>query len=1283
MSGPFETTADDITALSDVQLTQLVHRLLLLEAEKLGLPRRMVDVSLSIDIPDGGEDGRIEWEGDPDPATSRWLPRRVCLFQMKATDMGPSKCRGEVVVERSGTKGAKPRGRKSEKPQVSIALKPRVADLVEREGSYILCYSRPCAGTHVTDRVAAFRGAIAEVVGPAKAAAVDIQVYGAERLSSWANEHASAITFVLSRARRALPLALQTWSSWADLHQSPLTYFSDEPRLAIASELKTTLQSGGGVARLAGLSGLGKTRLALELFRPPESAGDEPDQAVLSAACVYVGDGANAAEVLRQTMLSLREHRVRAIVVVDECPLDLHEKLEPIAVAPDSTLSLLTLDYDPGSHPRSPRCRFFSLETLGLEPMKELLRRSHAHVPDAHLARIAEFAQGYPRMAHLLVEAIQDGREHLWELVPVSVVERLVYRHLTGEERRLLLLVARALSVFEHVGVDGIAAHELDDVAAHLCGQPRRDVYAVVRDLERAGIVLRRGDYVRVTPLPIAVTLAGQWWDDRSVDEAQELLLGGRLTPELVEATANQLKRLSGHQWVQHLITSLYGPSSPFRQRDLLDSARGSRLASSLAEVNPRAVCDALTYVFGTMTPDQAKTVRDGRRDLVWCLEKLAWWPETFQEAAWLLLLFAVGENESWGNNATKQFAGLFHVYLGGTETPAAHRLTVLRRALGTQASAFEPLVVQALGEALASGHFSRMGGNDAQGGRLPRKDWEPRTWGEIWSYWREALQLLHPFLLRDDDLGDSSRETVGNRVRGMIGWGAIDVVEEAVDVVHPQHAWPEILDGLRSALNYDGGDYPDELKVRVEALVTRLTPTDLASRVSSIVSEPSWNELRKEGDGKVVVVAEERAEALGRELATHLDDLMPLLPRLLKGEQRQGYKFGHALGGAVTDPVGLTSATVGLLMAIPEAERNPVVLMGLAKGASDREPDATRQVVRALYDNPETRGLGVRCMLAIGVDDDDVDLVADGLRDGTVPSSLAHSFAYGGVLIPLKPATVARLVSACAGADPLGPLVALELLGMRTHRAAMDEELLPVARDLLQRSDLLGLVTTHRGGLAEHHLETLAKDYLGQTGDEQFAALLTRALIESLATESGFPASHHVRKLLPFLLERHPEAVWQELRRGFEQQEGGMALRLELTLERLDLVGLVGADRLLDWCDSYERARHWVARMMEPLREPDPDALYPSWTPFALALLERFGSDADVRSSLSASIYSGAWGGSAVPRLTLHRDAYKELTTHPNPDIARWALDAVGGLDAEIEKERKRDEEREFGILR
>lgn len=53
------------------------------------------------------------------------------------------------------------------------------------------------------------------------------------------------------------------------------------------------------------------------------------------------------------------------------------------------------------------------------------------------------------------------------------------------------------------------------------------------------------------------------------------------------------------------------------------------------------------------------------------------------------------------------------------------------------------------------------------------------------------------------------------------------------------------------------------------------------------------------------------------------------------------------------------------------------------------------------------------------------------------------------------------------------------------------------------------------------------------------------------------------------------------------------------------------------------------------------------------------------------------------MPRLTRHGEAYLEVTRHPRAEVARWALDAVADLDVAIERERKRDEEQEFGIFR
>jgi len=105
MSDLLRVTDEDIQRLNDRDLTELLRLLLHLEAKKYGLSTANVSVPLSIDVPDGGEDGAVEW----DPAIvarTDWLPKPVTCFQVKATNMPPEKCKEEIFEAAPQQRGA-------------------------------------------------------------------------------------------------------------------------------------------------------------------------------------------------------------------------------------------------------------------------------------------------------------------------------------------------------------------------------------------------------------------------------------------------------------------------------------------------------------------------------------------------------------------------------------------------------------------------------------------------------------------------------------------------------------------------------------------------------------------------------------------------------------------------------------------------------------------------------------------------------------------------------------------------------------------------------------------------------------------------------------------------------------------------------------------------------------------------------------------------------------------------------------------------------------------------
>src|SRR5215217_7574967 len=99
MTQLYEITHEDIKQLNDTQLTDLLRRLLHLEAARSGIAARSVSVALNIDIPDGGENGRVQWKRGP--ASTNFIPNRFTMFQSQATVMGPTECAKELCRRRS------------------------------------------------------------------------------------------------------------------------------------------------------------------------------------------------------------------------------------------------------------------------------------------------------------------------------------------------------------------------------------------------------------------------------------------------------------------------------------------------------------------------------------------------------------------------------------------------------------------------------------------------------------------------------------------------------------------------------------------------------------------------------------------------------------------------------------------------------------------------------------------------------------------------------------------------------------------------------------------------------------------------------------------------------------------------------------------------------------------------------------------------------------------------------------------------------------------------------
>jgi hypothetical protein len=86
----FEADPKQIKDLDSKELVQLMHRLLLAESRLAQIPLRSSHTALQITISDGGEDGRVEWEGGVESPSPSMGFGKACLSQRIVFEGGNS-----------------------------------------------------------------------------------------------------------------------------------------------------------------------------------------------------------------------------------------------------------------------------------------------------------------------------------------------------------------------------------------------------------------------------------------------------------------------------------------------------------------------------------------------------------------------------------------------------------------------------------------------------------------------------------------------------------------------------------------------------------------------------------------------------------------------------------------------------------------------------------------------------------------------------------------------------------------------------------------------------------------------------------------------------------------------------------------------------------------------------------------------------------------------------------------------------------------------------------------
>jgi hypothetical protein len=1211
----FEITSDDIALLNDEDLRALVGLLCESEARSRGFSASFVTWGGNQNATDGGLDVHVAL---PDSAMiDGFVPRPATGFQVKSADMPHAKILEEM----------RPDG----------VVRPVIRHLADRSGAYIIVSS---AGSTSDTALQSRRDAMAEAIKDLPNPHVlTLDFYDRTRVATWVRDHTGLILWVRDRIGKTIK-GWRSYGPWAYAPEGVSGEYLMDDKLRIRTDTEITeaglqllegikrirdrLRRPGKVARLVGLSGVGKTRLVQALF--DDRVGAQSLDPSL-AAYTNIADGPDPQPTVVAS--DLIASRTRAILVIDNCQPDLHRRLSELCRLPKSPVSVITVEYDIRED-QPEGTEVFELEPSSTDLIEKLVRRRFPQLSQVDSRTIAEFSGGNARIAIALSETI-DRQETVAGMSDEDLFKRLFQqRHESSEP---LLLAAQVLSLaysFQGEDVSNDDQAELFRFGA-LIGKNAKEMFRSAAELRRRSLIQQRGVWRAILPQAIANRLAATALQNIPLPEIEDQLVNGA-PGRLLKSFSRRLGYLNTSKDARLIVTKWLSPGGLLEDVPDLNDL-GYAIFNNIAPVAPGDALLALERVL--LEPKDGEVVAKCRR-YVHLLRSLAYDPAFFERCIRLISRIAESQDiDKDANDASKAFASLFPIHFSGTHATIDQRLAVVKSLVRSDDPKKRTLGLMALRAMLQASHFGP-GYNFEFGARSRDYGYWPRNINEVKQWFGQTLALAEALACSDEPSAPEVRTMVAEKFRGLWTIASIhDDLERVCRAISEKYFWTDGWVAVRQITFYDSKGFSPEKSARLASLEVLLRPRDLGQKVRSMVLSEDMIYVGLDSVdngtsdvGKTMAQVQEMAHDLGKAVAVDQGTFTELLPELIGGRSQQLWIFGGGLAEGTKEPHAIWNQLVTHLAAAPTDKRNPHMFCGFLNALYATNPNLVNALLDNALENETLAPWYPVLQTSVGLDKKGVDRLMRSLELGKAWIGTYRSLVGGGVTHQISGRGFNNLLLRIAE-KPGGLDIAIEILCMRLsfeegRRQSSISEIIDIGCELMRQ---LGFAKKRDVG-SEYRLGIIARYCLvGEKG-----AATVREICHNLkeAVSKSETYAFYQQELLQALLGAQPLAALEALC-------GDNAADLKLGVGILDEVGQLRRNafdaipeaNLLSWCDRQPETRYPAVAAGITTFQPSSDTGSPQWTSTALKLLDKAPDRVEVLKKFIAQFSPTGWVGS------------------------------------------------------
>lgn len=1016
--------------------------------------------------------------------------------------------------------------------------------------------------------------------------------------------------------------------------------------------------------RLAGLSGVGKTRLVQALFE--EDTGEKP---LSQSKAIYADLGMEliptATEILRQLITT----KTDAILVLDNCPPGIHNSLAKELSESDAPLKLLTVEYDV-QEDKPENTKAFRMAPVGDKVVEKLVCLQYPEISQANASKIAHFADGNARVALSLADNI-DPSENLAMLSNNDLFDRLFYQRQVKDTP--LRERAEALSL--------VYSYDLDDeisALGEISINCKRSLLKASYTLQERGLVQQRGGWRAVLPHAISNRLASKALEYTPLDEIMQVLCH-RDHKRLLKSFARRVGLLHDSIKAQEAAKYILNSESLFG--GLCDLSTDSEyILQLIAPTIPEAV---LKRFETEIDPDFASRQNKHHVMITNLLVKIAYDEDLFERAIRLLLRFAKTEraNEN-GDNIRNKLRCLFSISHSGTLASLKVKQTFLEQLLISK----DPTELETVADLLKTGLSDQLRGivceNYEFGARSRSTGFGPASQKDLIEWKEGHIELMVKGIVsRPDDLSVCFKIQFAaciQRIWRNIGFR--EKLEQSIREISSKTLWPEGLLALYQIKFLDFRRLKQSDQDRLQALIDELKPKDLSAELETYLFQDIHKFREEVGvdyqTSEATII--QKIKQLGRRCASDLSLVRDLGPRLFVENKANLFYFGYGLLRDYPYQRQLFEELMSILHHCSDQKIDIAILGGAIQGIAETDENLAEDLLLEIKDDTLLKKYVVFLEIKAGLSSQSTERLLSIAEDEEIPATafllLIIGMAHKAFSNERFTSLIQKLILKNNGIE-----VSIDLFKMRFFGVEDSNQHSAVLLECA-RKVVFELAASKRSQFSDNFDYGLAEVcqvcFADQTGLEQ----IERACFEIFRanTESRI-YSFYLEKTLCALANLRPSAFLNALYSD-KMDFSSLQFRFEDdSFGREQPLWNVSADKLIEWCNQ-QSDDHFagIAKMMNPFSNEEASSSDENGVGISekvLTFLNAAPNPQTVVSAFYSNIAPSGWSGSLADVLEQRRLVLDTLISSPNQTISETANSESAKLQERVQAIRREEQ--------